>query len=295
MVFPSINALRAFDAAARLGSFKAAANELGVGATAVSHQIRGLEAQLGFALFERRARHIVLTEAGERLALSTTRAFRDLEDALAELRDEGATLTVSTTPAFAALWLAPRLFAFEARYPELRMRVDSSTDRVDLERDRRVDVVIRYGAPAAAAAQHLVFQERIGAYAAPALVDRLENPLEAPLIATQWRNPALCEMGWSAWMEAAGLPRPEAVRRFDQEHHVAQAGLAGQGVILISDLLVAELVQRGWLRAVRPEIGLPGLSYAVLTRPGRPETRKIDRFVAWLKEALSSAVRDPSA
>ena len=288
MAFPSINALRSFDAAARLGSFKAAGEELGVSATAISHQIRGLEAQLGFALFERRTRQIILTEAGERLALSTIRAFRDLAEAVSDLREEGTKLTVTATPAFAALWLVPRLASFETRFPGIRVRVDSSTERVDLERDRRIDIAIRYGMAETAVQTHLVAKECFGAFAAPALLERNKDPFEAPLIATEWRDTGLQEIEWGDWFSAAGMVQEhqDRIRRFDQEHHVVQAGLAGQGLILASDLLVDDLVARGWLVAVRPNISVPGFAYSVLTRKGRPANGKIDRFITWLRDTI---------
>lgn len=292
MAFPSINALRSFDAAARLGGFKAAASELGVSPTAVSHQIRGLEAQLGVALFERRTRRVVLTEAGRRLAESTLRAFRDLAEAVEELRAAAETLTLAATPAFAALWLAPRLGSFEARFPEIRVRVDSATERVDLERDRRIDLAIRYGAAEPRAARRLRIQERFRVYGAPALLERSDDPLAAEaLIATEWREPGLARIGWPAWLSAAGAPaaEPGRMRAFDQEHHVVQAGLAGQGLILVSDVLVSDLAARGWLVPLRPEVALEGLGYTVLTRAGRAESRKIDRFLAWLAGELGAA------
>ena len=116
---PSLPALRTFESAARLGSFKAAAVELTVSATAVSHQIRALEDQLGVPLFVRNTRSIELMTAGDALAPVLTRAFLDIRNALEVVFSEEAVITVSTSPSFATLRLVPRLLEFYAEYPKI--------------------------------------------------------------------------------------------------------------------------------------------------------------------------------
>jgi LysR family transcriptional regulator, glycine cleavage system transcriptional activator len=145
-MMPSLSGLRAFDAAARLGSFKAAAGELNVTPTAISHQVRTLEEQLGYSLFVREVRNIRLTKEGSELSIATNKAFSTLAEAISSLEDSEKKITVSTTPAFAALWMVPRVKDFEELNPGFSLNVTTSTKITDLSRDRSVDFVIRYGA-----------------------------------------------------------------------------------------------------------------------------------------------------
>ncbi|WP_373046220.1 LysR substrate-binding domain-containing protein [Vulgatibacter sp.] len=287
---PSPSALRTFDAAARLASFKEAARELHVTPTAVSHQIRALEVQIGVALFVRRTRAVELTEAGARLASATRGAFQQIEDALETIVEAENVLTVSTTPAFAALWLVPRLAAFERRFPQLRVRIDAATTPVDLARDRRIDLAIRYGVPGQVRLpSRLLVEERLGAYGAPAYLEQLAGFDAAALLETEWQREGLPGRSWAMWAEAAGLSGgglARRVRRFGDEHHAVQAALVGQGLFLGSELLVADVVARGWLVRYRPEVSIPGLAYTAVWGAAGVPSRKVERFVDWLADEL---------
>ncbi|MCA9503145.1 MAG: LysR family transcriptional regulator [Myxococcales bacterium] len=292
---PSPSALRTFEAAARLGSFKAAARELSVTPTAVSHQIRNLEEHLEVPLFIRRTRAVALTESGQRLSEAVHQAFQQIAMALEDVAATETVLTVSTTPAFAALWLVPRLGRFEERHPRLRVQLVSSTTPTDLERDRVADVAVRYGTgPYPRLRAHTFADEAFGAYATPDYIERLERWDDAELIETAWQMPGFEDVSWDAWLAAAGLPRPAKprARRFDQEHHVVQAGLASQGLVLASSLLVGDLVGRGWLAPYRPETRIAGRRYSALSLPSRASSRKVSSFLEWLEE---EATRDASA
>ena len=292
---PSPSALRTFEAAARLGSFKAAARELSVTPTAVSHQIRNLEEHLEVPLFIRRTRAVALTESGQRLSEAVHQAFQQITMALEDVSVTETVLTVSTTPAFAALWLVPRLSRFEERHPRLRCQLVTSTTPTDLERDRVVDVAVRYGTgPYPRLHAHTLADEAFGAYATPDYIERLERWEDAELIETAWQLPGFEDLSWDAWLAAAGLPRPAKLRsqRFDQEHYVVQAGLASQGLVLASSLLVGDLVGRGWLETYRPETRIAGRRYTALSLPSRASSRKVSSFLEWLEE---EATRDASA
>jgi len=293
MRFPSASALRVFDAAARLGSFKAAAGELGVSPTAVSHQIRSLEEQLSVALFVRRTRRVELTEAGTRLASATSVAFQQITDALEDLTQSERMLTISTVPAFAALWLAPRLSAFEARHPDISVRVQTSTDIIDLNRDRRIDLAIRYGGGDYAGVETMpLATETLAAFGAPEYVRGLTRLSDAALISTRWVSRTLPAVTWDDWAEAASETGPETGRRhFDQEQEVMQAGLAGQGLILMSSLLVGDMVRRGWLMPYRPDIVLPGLTYSAVTTEAHAGVGKVRRFLSWIQEEASTGAQ----
>jgi len=143
---PPLNALRAFEAAARALSFKRAAEELHVTQAAVSHQVRALEAQLGLELFVRKHRALELTPAGARYLPALSEAFDRLDDATLALRARPRTsrLVLSVVPSFAANWLVPRLGGFRARHSGIDLVVLSSSELVDFTRDA-VDVGIRFG------------------------------------------------------------------------------------------------------------------------------------------------------
>ncbi len=129
-----LTALRTFESAARQSSFKAAAEELAVTPTAVSHQIRSLEAWLGVPLFQRLPRKVRLTDCGERLFRSLHGALLEISQSVDTLRPQRSVgnLTVSTTPAFAALWLVPRLGRFYAAHPQINLRLDTNCEVLDL-------------------------------------------------------------------------------------------------------------------------------------------------------------------
>src|ERR1700738_1848725 len=143
---PSLNGLRAFEAAARHLSFTVAASELNVTQTAISHQIRRLEQELGIRLFVRRNRALALTPEARDYLPGVRTAFNDLRLATDRLlrRDNDHVLTVSTLASLAAKWLLPRLSAFQEAHPGIDVRITTSTGLVDFQRDN-VDAAIRYG------------------------------------------------------------------------------------------------------------------------------------------------------
>lgn len=292
MKMPSLSGLRAFDAAARLGSFKAAAEELEVTPTAISHQVRTLEEQLGFSLFVREVRKIRLTKEGLELSAATNQAFSILTEALSSLEESENRVTVSTTPAFAALWMVPRVKDFEELNPGFTVNVTTSTKTTDLSRDRSVDLVIRYGTghPEDGMFNRLLFTEKIGVFGSPQLL-RESEITELTLIETRWQNQELPKIGWDQWLIKKGFNPNDFTKRrqFDEEQHVLQAGLAGQGLIMISCLLVEDIVARGWLEPFEPECLLKGLSYNILATEERSRARKSRTFIKWLTDEFSSS------
>ena len=290
MSLPSLSALRAFDAAARLGSFKAAANMLNVSATAISHHIRGLEAKTGVVLFRRGTRRVSLTDEGRQLSEATAFAFSRIEATLDALCVAENTLTISTTPAFASLWLAPRIQSFEEQYPQLRVRTISSTGLVDLQRDRTIDIAIRYGGDERSRDDTLILRESVGAFGSPDYIERLEDLSHAEFINTAWMSKDLKHISWTDWFAAAEYEptKDTKVREFLQEQEVLQAGLAGQGLIFLSDVLAGGMVARGWLLPYRPDIRLEGLVYRVIAGPQKSDSKKLKAFMTWLTKEMES-------
>lgn len=208
---PPLNALRAFEAAARHLSFKNAAAELFVTPTAVSHQIRMLEAQVGVELFDRRGNAVALTRAGERFFPVLSEGFDRIAQSLADLQREENLLTVSVTPAFSSLVLVPRLALLRQAHADITLRVEATEKRADL-RKAEVDVSVRYGpARAQPFTSELLFSDRYMPVASPAWVCGRALPLSAAelgagsLLRHDWKNPGLQGPTWSRWMATAGV------------------------------------------------------------------------------------------
>lgn len=290
---PSPAALRTFEAAARLGTFKAAAAELFVTPTAVSHQIRTLESQLGVPLFVRRTRAVTLTGSGERLATAVHQAFSQILLALEDVAAAESVLTVTTTPAFATLWLVPRIARFQEKYSQYWVQLETGTTPVDLQRDRRVDIAIRYGQSDYPNLHKVpLARETFGAYASPEYLSSLSRLREAVFIETAWRQQGIEDIGWGAWLAQGGFTETVSsiqVRQFDQEHYVVQCGIAGQGLILSSSILVQDMVQRGFLVPYRPDIQLDGMQYSLLCTTDRSNSIKFRRFSEWLETEMTIA------
>ena len=284
-----LTALRTFESASRLLSFKAAAEELSVTPTAVSHQLRSLETWLGIALFERLPRQVRLTEGGERLFQSLHGALLDVAHSLDTLRPQRSAgqLTVSTTPAFAALWLVPRLGRFYAAHPDISLRLDTRCAVVDLQQDASVDLVIRYSlGDYPQLYGQCLFDESFAVYGSPEQVARAASHVPT-LISVRWHNSDLYALGWKAWCEKAGetwLAHTSLLREYDEEHYALQAAIAGQGLVLASNILVSESVASGLLVPYRPQVRVDGAGYNALCVPGRERHPPVRAFFQWVQE-----------
>ncbi|WP_185036715.1 LysR substrate-binding domain-containing protein [Pseudomonas fluorescens] len=284
-----LTALRAFESASRLLSFKAAAEELSVTPTAISHQIRSLEDWLGVALFERLPRQVRLTEGGERLFRSLHGALLEVAQSVDTLRPQrsGSTLTLSTTAAFAALWLVPRLGRFYAQHPNINVRLDTHCEVIDLHQDASVDLVLRYSLDDYPNLYGLcLFDESFGVYGSPEQV-ALAARRTPTLISVHWHNSKLYAHGWEAWCAEAGvnwLNQQPAIREYDEEHYALQAAIAGQGLVLASNILVSESVASGLLVPFMGQVQVDGAGYSALCVPGRERHPPVRAFFAWLRE-----------
>jgi LysR family glycine cleavage system transcriptional activator len=251
---PSLSALRVFDAAARTQSFKEAATELAVSATAVSHQIRALEEDLACRLFVRKTRAVELTAEGRSLYDAVRSGFDSIATGVERLRSRARpTVTLSTTPAFAAKWLVPRLAAFQAEHPQIDLHVHASNQPTDL-RSGAIDLAVRYGQgnyPDLIAT--LLLRDRFAPVASPRLkIRRAADILRHPLIHFDWHRPLPVALTWEAWTRAAGCTDLDlnVGIRYSEESHAIQAAVAGQGVALLSLALVREEMNMGLLEAV---------------------------------------------
>lgn len=258
----------------------------------MSHQIRALENQLGVPLFVRKTRFIELTAAGRELAPVLTRAFLDIRNALENVVSKEVIITVLTSPSFATLWLVPRLLEFYTINPEYRVQLDTTTKPVNLKQDRRVDVAIRYGRDSYDDLhESSLFEESFGAYMSPALLPQDDGLRGLKLIETAWQQDVLPDINWNAWLKAANEETANTeVVSFGEEEHVVQAAIAGQGVALISSILVDDVVKRGLLMPYRGDIHLSGATYTALCLPEQQHTQKIHTFITWLT-TLDSGIK----
>ncbi|UVJ46088.1 LysR substrate-binding domain-containing protein [Pseudomonas sp. LS1212] len=289
-----LTALRAFESAARLGGFKTAADELAVTPAAVSHQIKTLEGWLGVLLFERTGQGVLLSESGERLYHQVHASLRELHRSLEAFKPDcdPRSLTLTTTPAFASLWLIPRLGGFYRHHPQFHVRVETSNSLIDLGRDSSVDLALRVQFKPDPALYHRdLFTEHFAAFAPPGWSPPADDAgLE--LINVPWHSTTTTAIDWPRWCALAGhedwLDRAR-LREYDDEHYALQAAIAGHGLVLASDVLVADSVARGLLRPYRPDIRLPAAHYQAVCTPGRERASPVREFLDWLDGEVRSS------
>ncbi|MDC3378787.1 transcriptional regulator GcvA [Planctomycetota bacterium] len=290
---PSLTALRAFETVARLGSFTLAAEELFVTQGAVSHQVRGLEKQLGLQLFERSHRRIALTAPGVRLSAACSDAFARLDDAVHALtsRPPDSVLTVSVTPSFATRWLVPRLEHFRERAPDMDVRISATDARIDPVREG-VDLCIRYGKAErrAGLASTLLVADDVFPVCHASLT-KGRKALRAP---ADLKNHVLLHddvapddpdrPDWRKWLRAARVRGVKATEgpRFSHADLVLRAAVAGQGVALGRTTLVVDDLAAG--RLVRPfETSFRSrFAYWIVTPAGERAREKTRPFRDWL-------------
>ncbi|MCJ2013257.1 LysR substrate-binding domain-containing protein [Methylobacterium sp. J-076] len=236
---PSFPSLRAFEAAARLGSFARASEELCLTPSAVSHQVRALERHLGRALFRRENRQANLTPDGERLLAGLSRAFDGIEAACAELMPaEGAALAVHCTPSFATKWLGPRLPGFVEANPAIAIRVSSGAEPLDLMRHPEIDVLIAYGHPPRGAGLRVetLGPEEIAALCRPELAREAADLAPEAMARLTFLESSFSPVRWADWFAHNGLTPPKArgAPSFDRGSLVISAAVQGLGVALES-------------------------------------------------------------
>jgi LysR family glycine cleavage system transcriptional activator len=288
LTLPSLNGLRAFEAAARHLSFTRAADELHVTQTAISHQIRRLEEQIGIPLFVRRNRALELTREAQDYLPAVRTAFEDLRRATARLGrpDREGMLTVSTTASLAAKWLVTRVAAFQDANPGIEVRITTSAHLVDFRRED-VDMAVRYGRGNWAGLRaHWLMAEDIFPVCSPALLAQ-DKPLRCPedLAHHTLLHATVSREDWQLWLTAAGLPVSMASRRglsFDQSFMAIQAAVDGLGVALGRTRFVEADIAAG--RLVVPfELVLPAdAGFYIVAPEETADAPNIALFRDWL-------------
>ncbi|KPQ30982.1 LysR substrate-binding domain-containing protein [Halomonas sp. HL-93] len=252
---PSLSALRAFEAAARHESAKQAAQELSVTATAISHQIRGLEETLGVALFVRKPRQLALTPQGRELLQVLETAFDSISHVVEQLSAVPIrqTATLSTTPAVAVRWLLPWVCLLRDSHPDIDLRIHASHEPVALD-GVTADIAIRYGDgrwPGLIAEK--LFDNTFIPTCSPhlGLHDATQLPLH-PLIHFRNAGAVSSPLDWAVWQKLAKVPGLDvsAGLVFSDETHAISAAVGEQGVALMSRQLIKDELEEG--RLVQP-------------------------------------------
>lgn len=287
-----LNGLRAVEAAGRLGSLAAAADELGVTPGAVSQQIAKAEAQLGRVLFERTPRGLVLTDFGQRFLARISNAFHELAEAVASARrrDESV-LTISVAPVFAARWLVYRLNRFAERHPDIRLRIDATTKLVNLDTSD-VDVGIRVGTGEwPGVKSEPLLQQEVFPVCSPAMAEGLRKPADI------LKLPAVIDghsmFSWEVWLREVGLSGAEVNVRhtFNEASLVLDAAISGQGVMLAWQTLAGFAIAQGSL-VVPFGIRVPtGFGHYFVSAPSRRESKAAKAFKRWVRDEVEEGMR----
>jgi len=290
---PSLNALRAFVVAGRLGSFKAAADELFVTASALSHQIKNLEEQLSVPLFVRSRNGLTLTEAGKLIHVELADSFEKIGSTLAKLdkQSDEEVLNISMLSTFAMRWFIPRLADFQKRHPKIEIRISTSVALVDFDRED-MDCAIRSGNgkwPGLHAVY--LFAESFTPVCNPETAALLKHPRD---LATQTLLHArLRPDDWTVWLGTAGVGdlEPEHENTFQTRNFAIQAAVDGIGVAIVDPSLVSGELKEG--RLVMPfSQTLANESAYYFVYPERSASLpRIQLFKSWLLQQITPQKR----
>jgi len=290
-----ISAIRAFEAAARTGSFRDAANELHLTPSAISHAIRKLESTMSTTLFERGTRSVRLTPAGENLMRHAGAAFDNLRRGIEEVAGRGPQLLrVHSAPSFAAQWLAPRLGRFIAAEPKLEVRLAASAEYARFSNDD-FDLDIVYGQPRGEGVEIVPLgEETITPLCTPEIAKRIRKPKD--LFNQVLIRSEVKQVQWHQWFAANGL-EPPAIHgmRFDRSFLAIAMASSGLGVTLESTLLAEGEIKTG--RLIAPLAGRSiDIRYVghhlVFPRASR-QRHPVRAFAEWIAAELSLADAEP--
>lgn len=298
MTYP-LQALRTFVEVGQRKSVKAAAQALHVTPGAVSQQIRVLEDRLGVLLLERERLGMRLTEAGASVFPRLREAFLQIDQAMHDLESAKArrSLTVSTVATFAASWLVPRLGRFKQLHPDIEIRVEATSELVDLRRDR-VDVALRHGlgdypglevlplmAPVLTPVASPGFLKAHGA-----VIHEAGDCLSYPLLHDGDRA------DWPLWLKAHGVAgdlRAERGSAFDDDFLLIRAAEAGQGLALVPQAYAQEEIAAGRLIQVLDKPWPARFAYYAVTRPGAADRPEVRAFLKWIREEAGKNLSPP--
>ncbi|MGK0269382.1 MAG: LysR family glycine cleavage system transcriptional activator [Cocleimonas sp.] len=307
---PPLNALRTFEAVARLKSFTKAADELSVTRAAVSHQIKNLEEYVGFALFERHTRSISLTAAGEVALPKLREGFNNIADAvhLMTSHQSNENITLWMAPSFASKWLVPKLHSFSSRYPDIDIQINAVSGLIDtaekdsysmeeLFRSEDADVVIVFGSgDYPGFAVHKLFSVKAVPVCSPALLNNPDKPLNSPedLIhhtLLHDNTPYKGRPQWNKWLKQEGIKGIDYDRglKFNYISLAIDSAIDGQGVLLSIEAMARKDIEEGRL-CVPFDISLPlEMSYyAIHPESADYNHHAVDSFIEWIAKEVST-------
>jgi len=305
----AIGPLRAFEAVARLLSFRAAAEELHLTQSAISRQIRSLEDEIGCTLFLRGTRHVELSTDGALLRTQVVSMIERLDATVRQIRQARGrrVVNVTTFASFASLWLLPRLEAFQREHADIDIRVSALDQIVDID-DSEIDLALRYCAPGQVPPGAVrLFGETLVPVASPWLVEQaargLAPPLRQPSDLAQHslaeeddQRPTAQYLSWRRWLAEHGAPelQPRRWMYLNFTYQQIQAALSGQAVALARLALVYESLQRGEL--VEPfgpagRMSSPSAYWLLLSRQGRSRPEVV-QFAHWVEAQAAQSRRD---
>ncbi|KAF3999816.1 LysR substrate-binding domain-containing protein [Glaciimonas immobilis] len=286
---PSFFALRAFESAARQGSFALAAKELHLTPSAISHQVHGLEAYFGKPLFDRLTRRVELTPDGTQLLSGLSRAFDLIESSCADisLPEETESLAVHCTPSFASKWLGPHLPQFMQAFPRITIHMSSSADPIDLIQHEEIDIAIAYGSAKARSGVTIeaLGTEVIAPLCSPKLLTGSAEIDINAMTGFTLIDSQLSPVTWQNWFDLHGLTLPDRPRlSFDRGSLAISAALNGLGVSLESTRLARQEIASGELVQLGTTTFRPLIRemHFVCYRAARANSRKIKSFRDWL-------------
>ncbi len=285
---PSLNALRAFEAVARSGKVTLAAEELRVTPSAVSRQVKGLEAALGVRLLSGPKHRLELTQAGRELAPLLSDAFDRIEAAVRNVRTGGEDLHVAVNASLSVKWLIPRLASFQTRHPDIRLHLTELAPHATSHRGAQAVVRIVPLSRTADPNCTAFIRNALGAVLSPECAERAGGDLlKAPRLAAVTHPEA-----WPVFAELAGLEMPNVAERpFAHVHFAMDAALAGLGAAVLSWPLCVEEVRQGRLLAPAG-FHRSASAFALLTQPG-VESWALKRFRDWLLEEGAKTPEPP--
>lgn len=294
-----LDLLHTFEAASRHLSFTEAARELYLSQSAVSRQIQQLEASLGVALYERRHRALVLTDAGRTMQRAVNDSLERLDDAVAQVRNAPLLrqVAITCTPGFASFWLIPRLASFTASHPQVDVRISATLELLDLDRSQ-VDLAIRF-APSSHATGHVLFEEEVLPLCSPKLLQDRRRPLKTPadlerhtLLTVDMPQGEPPTVDWEPWLQLMGLDRVRSANtmRFTQYSEAVAAACAGQGVVIGRLPLLDALIRQGQLVAPFRSAAASRRGYFIAMSARASRNPDAQDFLEWLlREAENAA------
>lgn len=288
-MLPSLNLLKTFEAAARHASFKQAAAELNVSATAVSHQMRKLEDWLGVRLFERQAqggKGVSLSPVGQQLFANIHQPLRALEQSLQQLKAQQSQLCIHTTSAIAALWLLSRLEQYQRSSPELCYQL-LTTESIDVQGlELSNEISLRFGDITQLSPEQVLRRERYGLYHTPSYIG---NRVYLPV----WKQCSLSAPPWAAFLQHNNLIATDfECQTLDMELLIQQQAIAGRGMAFLPSTFAQDALDTGLLTSSQ-WAQVPSSHGIYLYQGCQHKNANVQQFIGWLRTQFTPAFDRP--